>query len=157
MTSNSAFGSRPRNRIDRRNAPNVTCGLAAMRRVTLRKVGKDDRLGPPLYSKTDMLFAAADARSGREMSVRGQWTAGTAKRSTVAFDGRRRARTVAEIEHAFVALQRTAPAPEQRPQEVVVIVEPRKRTSVWTVLGGIWLSTIVIAGGALTAMVYLLR
>ena len=157
MASNSALGSRPRKHIERSSAASVTCGLAAMRRITLRKVGKDDRPGPPFYSKTDMLIAAASGgNSTRQMpaSMQGRWAA--ARRSTIALDGGRRPRTIAEIEHAYIALRRTEPAPEAWSQELVLTVEPRKTHSVWALIGGIWVSTLMVAGGAVTAMVYLL-
>jgi hypothetical protein len=161
MTSNGAVGARPRNAIDRRKAANVTCGLAALRRITLRKLGKDDRPGPPFYSKTDMVIATASgASSAREMpaAMQGKWAA--ARRSTIALDAGRRSRTIAEVEHGYIALRRTEPAPAPAPEawshELVVTVEPNRTHSVWALIGGIWLSTIVVAGGAVTAMIYLL-
>jgi hypothetical protein len=157
MASSSAVGSMPRSRIERRKAANVTCELAAMRRVTVRKVGKDNRPGPALYSKTDMLIAAESGASfarGMPPAARGQWAG--AKRSTIAFDAGRRPRTVTEIEHAFFALQRAEPAPEAWPHELVLTAEPSKAQSIWPLIGGIWVSTIAVAGGALAAMVYLL-
>src|SRR5205807_1889104 len=105
MASKNAPVSSPVYRVDRRSTANVAYGLASLRRITVRKVGKDDRPGPALYSKTDVMIAtASDAENlhGQAASTQGKWTA--AGRTTVALDSSRPVRTIAEIEHGFIAL-----------------------------------------------------
>jgi hypothetical protein len=153
MASNSAFGSGTSDR--RHNDAGVTYGLAAVRRVTLRQLGKDNRPGAPLYSKTDMMLASARDDKDGQRAAQGKWT--TAKRMTYPIETNGRLRAIAEVEQAFIAVRRKEPERRSLPAEVMIEAEPPCGTSpVWLMVGGIWLSTIAIAGGAVTAMIYLL-
>jgi hypothetical protein len=142
----------------------VTSGLAAVQRVTLRRIGADDRPGPALYTKTDLLMTTTSdegATLPAGAPTQEQWAG--ARRSTVAFRDEHRQRAIAEIEQAYVALRRAEPALDPWSKDAAESAHsqpPSGETppahSAWPLIGGIWVATIVVVGAALAAMVYLL-
>jgi hypothetical protein len=63
---------------------------------------------------------------------------------------------VAEIEQASAALRRSEPALELGFPSAPARIEGRKYWSVWILIGGIWISAIVLVVGATSAILYLL-
>ena len=157
MARMTVLNPTPRNRANQADAADVACGLAAVRRITLRKFSGDDQSVSAVYSKTDVVIGAGTAAGvAGELpaATQDRWSA--ASRSTISFTTGDRARAIAEIEHAYVALRRTEPALEAWPPEGPAAAETRNAHSVWVLIGGIWVSTFVVVTGAVGAMVYLL-
>ena len=66
------------------------------------------------------------------------------------------ARAIAEIEQASAALRRAEPALEAWNPRIAVPSEPRAARSIWVVVGGIWLSAVLVVAGAVGATLFLL-
>lgn len=72
------------------------------------------------------------------------------------------ARAIAEIEQASAALRRAEPALEawmpetSAPPDGLVQSEPRHPRSVWFLVGGIWISTVLVVASAIGATLFLL-
>ena len=63
------------------------------------------------------------------------------------------ARAIAEIEQASAALRRAEPGLEAWKPDVAR--EPRRSWPVWILVSGIWISTVTVFAGAISAILYL--
>jgi hypothetical protein len=66
------------------------------------------------------------------------------------------ARAIVEIEQAAAALCRAEPALEAWAPDAVPASEPRYRWSVWILIGGVWISTVLVVASAIAVTLYLL-
>jgi hypothetical protein len=131
MTSDNLLGSSPRNSAEWRKAWDAISRLAAARQIALREMKQDTgALSDPV-----MRPSAAPAPA----------------------DSSEYERAIAEIEQASAVLRRTEPDLENwRPDTAPTAGDTRKFRSVWILVGGIWLSTVVVFAGAIGAILYLL-
>jgi hypothetical protein len=143
MSNNNALGPRARDTTEWNNAWDVVRRLAAARRNTLTT---DAKPADPSARNTDarMHPAPTPHRSG---NARGQSTAP---------DTSQYARAIAEIEQASAALRRAEPALEAWPSDTAAQGESRRPRSIWILIGGIWVSTVLVVASAIGATLLLL-
>jgi hypothetical protein len=139
MTSNT-LGSKGRNSAEWKKAWDAISRLAAARQLALREM------------KDDVQPNSITAHNG---SI--DLTERRAPPTLAPTDTSEYARAIAEIEQACAMLRRTEPDLETwRRDAVLPAGEVRKSRSVWLLVGGIWLSTVVVFAGAIGAILYLL-
>jgi hypothetical protein len=133
MTNNSIRGSTSRHSAEWKLAWDAVARLASARQEVLRGARHDD---PPIQS----IDAAGTADNPPETPI----------------DPEEYARAIAEIEQASAALQRAEPALEAWRPETAAATEQRKSRSVWILVSGIWVCTVMVFAGAIGAILYLL-
>ncbi|MEA2938424.1 MAG: hypothetical protein QOC56_1928 [Alphaproteobacteria bacterium] len=141
MANKHVLGSKPHDNSEWNSAWQAIGRLAAARHTALREIEPDERSVPAIASATDLLPVP-----DLDETLAGHG---------VAPDPEQYARAIAEIEQASAALRKTEPALETWPSAIAAAKEPRRLRSVWIVVGGIWLSTILVVAGAVRAIFYL--
>jgi hypothetical protein len=133
MANNKVLSPTESDRTEWAKAWEAVNWLAAARRTSLHEIYHIDRSVSEVYSTTDVLIA-----------------------STSPDDPHHRARAIAQIEQAYGALGWTEPALEVWLPDRLQAAEPRGPGSVWMLIGGIWITTLLVVAGAIGAIVYLL-
>jgi len=140
MTNNSIRGSTSRHSAEWKMAWDAVARLAATRQDVLRGARHDDPPGQPMDAAV-----SAPAVSG---PIEGPHAA--------PIDSDDYARAIAEIEQASASLRRAEPALEAwRPEPAAGNEPARKSRSVWILVSGIWVSTVIVFAGAIGAILYL--
>lgn len=141
MSNNNAVGPTTRDTAEWNNAWEVVRRLAAARRDALHEMKKSDPSVRADGAGTDITLAPVLSEHAMGHSV-------------VAESGQY-ARAIAEIEQAAAALRRAEPALEEWLPSAAIHSEPRHPQSVWILVGGIWVSTVLVAS-AIGATLFLL-
>src|SRR5438552_16615323 len=128
MSNNDTIGSTRRDGSDWTDAWEAVRRLAEARRIALD-----------------------DIEAG--VSIRGAVTGALAK-PLASFEQDQLNRDIAEIEKASAALRRVEPALQAWAAETPEH-EPRRPRSVWILVGTIWISTVLVTGSAIGAILYL--
>jgi hypothetical protein len=145
MTKNNALGPANRDTSEWNNAWDVVRRLAAVRRITLRE--------PANSTPADQSTQDPDAEPH---PVLASSRPGDAPDHSTALDTGQYARAMAEIEQASAALRRAEPALEAWPVDTNAQGEPGRPRSVWILVGGIWVSTVLVVASAIGATLLLL-
>ena len=146
MAGNKVLGPTSRDTAEWNSAWEVVRRLAAARRSALHELKEADPLTPAAGGGTDITVAPGPS----------EHAVGTAAESG------QYARAIAEIEQASAALRRAEPALETWLPDAATLPdaaaqsEPRHPRSVWILVGGIWLSTVLVVASAIGATLFLL-
>jgi hypothetical protein len=149
MSNNNNPGPTSRDTAEWDNAWDAVRRLAAARRVAMHDSRKSDQTGRIGAMAAGIVLApgasAQDPLPSPAVTDSGQY-----------------ARAVAEIEQASAALRRAEPALEAWPPEPARVpetsghTESRHPRSVWILVGGIWISTVMAVASAIGVTLYLL-
>ena len=142
MSGNNALGPTTRDTAEWNNAWEVVRRLAAARRDALHEMKESDQ------------SAGADG-AGLDVA-RASILSEPAMGQSVVADSGQYARAIAEIEQASAALRRAEPALEEWLPSAATHSEPRHPRSVWILVGGIWISTVLAVASAIGATLFLL-
>ena len=142
MSDNNVLGSASEDSADWNEAWAAISRLAAVRGIAVHAIKSDHR-------------DASSMGSVDRVSDGSGWHGGSA-RAAVSSNPDQLARDIAEIEQASAALRRAEPALEIWRPDNAVAAERRKPRSIWILIGGIWVSTLLVVAGAIGAVVLLL-
>jgi hypothetical protein len=142
MTGNKVLGPSAKDTTEWNSAWEVVRRLAAARRNALHEMKESD-----LTAQVD--GAAADITPPPIPSehLMGQSTATNSSQY---------ARAIAEIEQASATLRRAEPSLEEWLPSAATQNEPRHPRSVWILVGGIWVSTVLVVASAIGVTLFLL-
>jgi D-serine deaminase-like pyridoxal phosphate-dependent protein len=140
--SNNAAGPTTRDSAEWNNAWEVVRRLAAARRDALHDMKSSD-------------LSARATDTGTHVT-RAPILSEHAPGHSVVADSGQYARAIAEIEQASAALRRAEPALEEWLPSTAIHSEPRHPRSVWILVGGIWISTVLVVASAIGATLFLL-
>jgi nucleotide-binding universal stress UspA family protein len=144
MTNKNILGPTSRDSTEWNHAWEVLRRLAAARRNALHELNEADP-ALPICGPTSEPSPALTEPGPSALTESGQY-----------------ARAIAEIEQASAALRRAEPAleawlPEGEPvPDVAAQREARYSRSVWILVGGIWISTVLVMAGAIGATLLVL-
>lgn len=142
MSNHNALGPAPPDTPDWNNAWEVVRRLAAARRNALHEMKRSDPSAR--FAVAELDTARAPTLSEPTMS------------HTVTADSGQYARAIAEIQQASAALRRAEPALEEWLPGAATPSETRHPRSVWILVGGIWVSTVLVMASAIGATLLLL-
>ena len=138
MSHNDARGAKPGDSLDWNDAWNAVERLAAARAVALREIGRSEDAALPALTSA---VAASDA-------------AAISAPHAVPIDPDQLARAFCEIEKASAALRRAEPALELGRLDPEPRSESKKPRSIWFLIGGIWISAMLVCAGAIRGIFY---
>jgi hypothetical protein len=145
MTNKNVLGPTSRDSTEWNHAWDVVRRLAAARRNALDELNEADPALPISGPSSDPSPALPEPGPHPTLTESGQY-----------------ARAIAEIEQASAALRRAEPALEawlpdrEAVPDIVAQSEPRYARSVWILVGGLWISTVLVMAGAIGATLLVL-
>ena len=140
MSNETVLGTSRRDSSDWNSALGAIRRLAAARRNTLRDVERGPTGAPAPDAIAKPLTASAMA----------------ADTLITVLDETKIARDIAEIEKAVAALRMSEPSLRAGTPEFAAVGEPRRLRSVWLLIGTIWALTVLVTGGAIGTILFLL-